>query len=234
MPLQTLRPSSLVDAVIEQLRELIQSGEWPVGGRIPAEAELVRSLGVGRNTVREAVRALVHNGMLDARQGDGTYVRASDELRAAVLRRLRRAGALEALEVRACLERDAARLAALRRTPVDLAALREALARREETWRLRDLPAFVGADLEFHRAAVAAAHNGMLIDLYEHLTSGLRATLETIVHAPLSDEARFQGGPHAGLVDAIGAGDPHAAQRCVDDYLAASADSLHALRESEE
>jgi DNA-binding FadR family transcriptional regulator len=172
--------------------------------------------------------------MLDARRGDGTYVRASDELGAAVLRRLRRAGALEALEVRAGLERDAARLAALRRTPADLAALRQALARRQETWRLRDLPAFVAADLEFHRAAVAAAHNGMLIDLYEHLTSGLRATLETIVHAPLTDEARFQGGPHAGLVDAIGAGDPDAAQCCVDDYLAASADSLHALRESEE
>jgi DNA-binding FadR family transcriptional regulator len=231
VPLRTLHRSSLVGRVIEQLRELIESGEWPVGAKIPAEPELVDSLGVGRNTVREAVRALVHSGMLEPpRQGDGTYVRAADDLGAAVLRRLGRAGHLEALEVRSCLERDAARLAALRRTPADVAALRTALARRQAAWTERDYPGLVAADLDFHRRAVAAAHNPMLADLYGHLTEGLQAMVDAIVHSPLDDDARFQGSQHTALVDAIEAGDPDAAARWVEDYLGESAASVRRMQ----
>lgn len=73
-----------------RLEELIGSGEWPVGFRVPPEPELVRALGVSRNTVREAVRALVHVGMLDPRPGDGTYVRADTGPDAALERAARR------------------------------------------------------------------------------------------------------------------------------------------------
>ena len=234
MPLQATERSSLVGRVIDQLRSQIESGEWPIGTKIPAEPELVRSLGVGRNTVREAVRALAHSGMLERLQGDGTYVRAADDLGAALLRRLRRAGHLEALEVRASLERDAARLAALRRTPADIEALRAAIARRDAAWADRDDERLITADLEFHRLAVAAAHNRMLADLYGHLTQGLRGVLETIVHSPLTDEVRYQRGSHAGLVDAIEAGNPDAAQACVETYLGASVDSVQRLGEADE
>lgn len=230
MPLTTMGRSSLVDRVIEQLRALIESGEWPIGWKIPAESVLVRSLGVGRNTVREAVRALVHTGMLEPLPGDGTYVRADDELGAAVLRRLRRAGHLEALEVRAGLELDAARLAAARRTPADLAALRAALARREASWRAGDDVELVSADLEFHRLTVGAAHNGMLADLYAHLTEGLRAMLQTLVHAPLTERQHYQREAHSALVDAIDARDADAAQRHVEDYIGETADAVQMLQ----
>ena len=70
MPLSAARRTGLVDQVIDQLRQSVTSGEWPVGLRIPNEAVLVDSLGVGRNTVREAVRALAHAGLLEVRQGD--------------------------------------------------------------------------------------------------------------------------------------------------------------------
>jgi DNA-binding FadR family transcriptional regulator len=80
VPLITTQRTRLVDQVIDQIRELVGSGEWPVGQRIPNEAELVKSLGVGRNTVREAVRAIAHTGILEVRQGDGTYVRATSEV----------------------------------------------------------------------------------------------------------------------------------------------------------
>jgi DNA-binding FadR family transcriptional regulator len=232
MPLTATQRSSLVGRVIDQLRTQIESGEWPLGRKIPTEPELVRSLGVGRNTVREAVRALVHNGMLEPKQGDGTYVRADDELGAALHRRLRRAGQLEALEVRATLETSAARLAALRRTPDDVRALRAALSARDAAWADRDDERLVAADLEFHRAALAAAHNGMLADLYAHLTDGLRSVLEAIVHsapATLSDEARYQRESHAKLVDAIEAGDPEAARACVEEYLGEAEDSVRRL-----
>ncbi|MGW5612136.1 FadR/GntR family transcriptional regulator [Streptomyces sp. NPDC003753] len=76
MPLRSAARTNLVDVVIEQVEDLISSGEWPLDSRIPSEPALVEQQGVGRNTVREAVRALVHTGMLEARQGDGTYVRS--------------------------------------------------------------------------------------------------------------------------------------------------------------
>src|ERR1700753_4221676 len=115
MPLTEIPKSTLVGTVITRLEELITSGEWPVGFRVPPEPELVRALGVSRNTVREAVRALVHAGLLDPRPGDGTYVRADTGRDAGLVRAAQRGGAIGALEVRSMLERDAARLAAQRR-----------------------------------------------------------------------------------------------------------------------
>ncbi len=81
------RRAGLSDQVIAELRNQITSGEWPVGSRIPTEPELVEQLGVARNTVREAVRALAHNGLLDIRQGSGTYVAATSELAGVMHRR---------------------------------------------------------------------------------------------------------------------------------------------------
>src|SRR5690554_7581348 len=75
--LKPIRKGSLVETAIESLRQNIESGEWPVGTRLPVEAELSEALGISRNTIREAVRVLVHVGMLETRQGDGTYVRAN-------------------------------------------------------------------------------------------------------------------------------------------------------------
>ncbi len=87
MALTSPRRSALADQVITELRNQITSGEWPVGSRIPTEPELVEQLGVARNTVREAVRALAHNGLLDIRQGSGTYVIATSELAGVMHRR---------------------------------------------------------------------------------------------------------------------------------------------------
>src|ERR1041384_4924635 len=75
-----VRGDTLSGRVINRLRQQITSGAWPVGSRIPTEPELVAQLGVARNTVREAIRALAHNGLLDIRQGSGTYVVATSEL----------------------------------------------------------------------------------------------------------------------------------------------------------
>ena len=115
MPLTSLRRSPLVDLAVAQLREQVLSGQWAVGARLPAETELAQRLEVGRSTVREAVRALVHAGLLETRQGSGTYVRSVTP-EAGWEPRLRRAAVLDAYEVRQALEVQAARLAASRRT----------------------------------------------------------------------------------------------------------------------
>src|ERR671938_308515 len=87
-PLRSARRAGLIEQVIEQLREQITSGQWPVGSRIPTETELSQLTATSRNTVREAVQSLVHAGVLERRQGSGTYVRASSELAGAVSRRV--------------------------------------------------------------------------------------------------------------------------------------------------
>src|SRR5438445_2767270 len=120
MGLTAVRPGRLCDEVVAQFEALIASGEWPVGEKIPAEPELVAALGVGRNTVREAVRALAHSGVLEARQGDGTYVRAPSELPAVMRRRVAAAELRSVIEVRRAYETEAARLAATRRTSEDM------------------------------------------------------------------------------------------------------------------
>ncbi|MET0188833.1 MAG: GntR family transcriptional regulator, partial [Pseudonocardia sediminis] len=100
--------------IAERMRDRIDSGDWPVGMRIPAESALVAELGVSRNSVREGLRSLVHAGLLDARPGDGTYVRARSELRAVLERRARRGRPGDAAEVRSMLECQGARLASAR------------------------------------------------------------------------------------------------------------------------
>src|SRR5262245_44265215 len=151
MPLRSTDRVSLVPQVIDQLRAQISSGEWAVGTRIPPEADLAETLGVGRNTLREAVLALVHAGLLERRQGSGTYVAWARELTAAVARRVAGAHLAEVLEVRRALEVEAARSAAVRRTVSDLATLDAALARRETAWCDGDPVEFVDADVAFHQ-----------------------------------------------------------------------------------
>ncbi|MFE9202563.1 FadR/GntR family transcriptional regulator [Micromonospora sp. NPDC007230] len=194
-----------VRQTIEQLRARILGGEWPVGGRIPTEPQLVAALGVGRNTVREAVRALVHAGVLECRQGSGTYVVSTDELAPVVARRLTDDRMTEVIEVRRAFEVEAARLAALRRTPEDLAALDGALATREAAWRSGRVDEFVEADAALHTAVVAAAHNAMLAELYASVGAALRSTVAQAMGDALEPERYVD---HGRLVDAIRDGDP--------------------------
>src|ERR1700756_4394411 len=114
-----LRSGSLCDEVIAAVREQISTGAWPVGERIPAESELIERLQVGRGTVREAIKALAHVGLLEVRQGDGTYVKSRSELAGALRRQMGSYSNLHVQEVRRALEGEAARLAASRRTEQD-------------------------------------------------------------------------------------------------------------------
>ena len=221
MTLRTARRSSLVDQVIDQLRGEITGGGWPVGAKIPPEPVLSETLGVGRNTVREAVRALTHAGLLESRQGDGTYVRATSELSGAVRRRLETAELVEILEVRRGFEVEAARLAATRRTDADIAAIAVALARRDAAWAAGEHSAFVEADLEFHTAVVEATHNRVLTDLYRDFSAALRASIGAV--GSLLEHADV---PHGPIAAAIEAGDADAATQathaCLDQILAST------------
>lgn len=217
MPLTSPRRSALADQVIAQLRAQITSGEWPVGFRIPTEPELVEQLGVARNTVREAVRALAHNGLLDIRQGSGTYVVATSELAGVMNRRFAAADPGHVAELRSALEATGARLAAHRRTEADIRQIDALLERREAAWESGAAETFVEADATLHMAIVAASHNEVLAEIYADLGGVLRDFLRADVGEELRPEAHMD---HSRLVEAIrvGDGDQAAAEASVHPF----------------
>lgn len=168
---------SAVDAVIDEIRRQIHEGEWVPGDRLPSEAELTKTLGISRASLREATRALVHSGLLAVRQGDGTYVVAVDETAVTLSRKIMNSKTSEVLEVRRGLDASAVPLAAVRRTEADLTALREALDDRQRSAEAGDLDSFIEADLRFHMAVAQASHNELLIDLYASLNVPFRKSL---------------------------------------------------------
>jgi DNA-binding FadR family transcriptional regulator len=173
--LEKIQKGSLVETAIERLRSAIEQRYWLVGTRLPVEADLSESLGVGRNTVREAVRVLVYVGMLETRQGDGTYVRATQEAGEA-LRRISRSELRDKLEVRIMLETEAARLAAERRTGSDLQIMMAALDARARAGK--DIDQQIAHDQAFHQALVAASHNTALTEMYGYFSESITQTIE--------------------------------------------------------
>ena len=94
---------TLSERVADQLRDRIAAGEFPVGTLIPTENDLAEEMGVSRNSVREALRALVHAGMLGARAGYGTFVTATSDLAPTLARHIDRDREQDVAEVRAIL-----------------------------------------------------------------------------------------------------------------------------------
>ncbi|MDK1474271.1 FadR/GntR family transcriptional regulator [Streptomyces sp. 549] len=215
MPLSSPRRSALATQVIDTLRGQITSGEWPVGSRIPTEPELVARLGVARNTVREAVRALAHNGLLDIRQGSGTYVVATSELAGVMHRRFAGADPRHVAELRGTLEAEGARLAALRRTESDVRRLESLLERREAAWESGDVERFVQADATLHLAVVQASHNEVLTAVHADLGAVLRDHLRHDVGGRLRPADRLD---HSRMVAAIRAGDAETAAAEAGSY----------------
>lgn len=215
MPLSSPKRSALSAQVIDELRQQITSGAWPVGTRIPTEPELVEQLGVARNTVREAVRALAHNGLLDIRQGSGTFVVATSELAGVMQRRFADAAPVDVAELRGTLEAEGARLAAQRRTPGDLRQLELLLERREFAWESGDVDQFVEADATLHLAVVKASHNEVLTALYADLGSVLRDFLRFKVGEELREDSYLD---HTRMVAAIRDQDADTAAREAGSY----------------
>jgi DNA-binding FadR family transcriptional regulator len=219
MPLSSLRPSPLVEQATERLREQITGGNWPVGSKLPGETTLAKELGIGRSTVREALRALAGAGLVQPRQGSGVFVIAT-EVVADWPTRLRRAAVSDVYEVRMLVEVQAARLAALRRTDEDIAAMRTALEGRRATASAGDAE-FIDADIALHAAVVAAARNPVLTDLFAEFTPVLREGLIDLLDLidVRTEETHHGDAAHAALVRAVEAMDAEEAARVAQAEL---------------
>lgn len=199
---------SLVDQALEQLRLRINNGTWSVGQRLPTEPELATELGISRNTVREAMRVLAFSGLIEIRQGDGSYLRAVvDPLD--TMKALSRCSHEQARETRHILEVEAIGLAALRRTDEDLIALRKALGVSGSHYH-GDLDSYIACDLVFHRRLVDAAHNPTLSELYRYFSSIIGAQLRQTLNITPRRQEVFD--LHIELLYAVEQRDPERAK----------------------
>lgn len=170
---------ALTERVEEQLVRLILDNDLQPGDRIPTEPELMERLGVGRNTIREAIRQLVSRNVLETRQGSGTYVSEKrgvpeDPLGITFMGKNPFLG-LELSDVRLLLEPEAAAVAASGATAGQLEALRDACEAAER--RIARGEDYSDADMRFHIDIAEAAGNGILKNLVEIIISSIPVTI---------------------------------------------------------
>lgn len=163
----------LTEGAIQRMREMIRSGTLQPGARLPAEAELATLLGASRNTVREAVRALVTARVLDVRRGDGTYVTGLGpelllEGMSAAVELMQEGFSLELISVRRILEPAVTSLAATRIDDATIERLGEILdgIRRARTEAER-----VQHDADFHGLVAATCGNATLASMLNAVAS---------------------------------------------------------------
>ena len=222
--MRSLSKTNLADTAVEAIRTEILERRWALGEKLPNEATLSAMLSVSRGTVREAVRVLVSQGYLETRQGSGTYVLSTADA-ARPLTMARRASLRDQFEVRVALDAEAARLAALRRTPAVIAGLRALLAERGN-YDGSDKAAFIARDLAFHQAVIAAAQNTVLAGMYDFFSTLIAETIEATLGQDLPEPDMAA---HAAIVDAIETGDPQAADAAVRRFMAPVLSALDRL-----
>jgi GntR family transcriptional regulator, transcriptional repressor for pyruvate dehydrogenase complex len=226
------------EVVIDGIKNMITSGRLSAGSRLPVEKDLAEDLGVSRGSLREGVRALALMGVLESRQGDGTYVTALDPATLlgplAVLVDLQRPGNMvDLMTVRRVLEVEAAGRAALRITDAELTQAGDVLAHMEVLIArdVVDHQAVMEADVALHRVIADASGNPTLSALIQGLASRtVRARTWRALHEE-GAESRTQA-EHQDILAALKARDPDAARLRmgvhllgVEEYLSTQLDA---------
>jgi GntR family transcriptional repressor for pyruvate dehydrogenase complex len=213
----------VIDTAIMRIRDLIATGELAPGDRLPPEAELAALLGVSRNSLREAVRALIQANVLDVRRGDGTYVTSLEPHRLLsglgfVMDLMQDRTMLELFEVRRLLEPAATGLAACRITDDSIQELGDLIAAMRKTTTAEDL---ISLDVEFHRSVVEASGNQTLVSLLEALFT---RTARARVWRGIWDRGALEWtyAQHELIVDALAQRDATLAHAAATVHVAAS------------
>jgi GntR family transcriptional regulator, transcriptional repressor for pyruvate dehydrogenase complex len=218
---------AVTDEAIDKIKEMIVSGELHPGDRLPKEADLADRLGLSRNSLREAVKALSLIRVLDVRQGDGTYVTSLEprlllDALSFVVDFHRDDTVLEFLEVRRILEPAATAMAAVRMTDEQVDKLRAVL---DDLGAEPTIEALVAGDLEFHRQIAVGAGNSVLSSLVESLSG---PTTRARIWRGLTQEgavARTRE-QHIAICDAIAAHQPELARSWATVHIAGVEDWL--------
>jgi GntR family uxuAB operon transcriptional repressor len=217
LPLQAVEPRRLYRQIADQITQLIASGEYRPGARLPAERELATSLGVSRASVREAIISLEMGGLVEVRVGAGIFVTAPATEAAAAGDA--GPGPFELLQARKVIEGEIAALAAAKASAADLDYLRQCVQRMEA--HIEDFAVREASDREFHLGIAKATGNGSL----ELVVAGLWAQraelwgrLQQHFHTPELAGKTIRD--HVAILNAIAAREPATARAAMHRHLA--------------
>lgn len=215
-----IQSSKLYEQIAEQIKQRILSGELRTGDRLPTENELAEQFGASRTAIREAMKTLTQQGLIETRPGRGAMVinataqamRHSLEL---LMRVEHAGGSADVMEVREMLEPEIAALAARRATQDQVTAMQEAVQAMDAS--LQDADAYIAADNQFHRALAQGTQNVLvlaLVDSIVDLLSGQRKQIFAVEGGPVRGQLN-----HKRLLDAIRHHDPEAARQAMCAHL---------------
>jgi GntR family transcriptional repressor for pyruvate dehydrogenase complex len=206
-------------AIVDQVISLMKSGDLKPGDRLPSENELMELMGVGRSSIREAKQTLIAMGLIEAHPGRGSYIREvglEALIDGDVVSLLLSDEHVMALhEARELLEVQVVALAAGRATADDLATLKAALDRMADAVAANE--SVYDPGMEFHVALVKAAHNPVLVKLYDPIIGLLREYQQPVYEGHSDPAAELRH--HRMIFESIRAGDSELAQNTMRMHL---------------
>lgn len=217
MPIHAVEPRRLYRQVADQLRQLIEAGEFPVGARLPTERELAEQLGISRPTVREALIALEVEGQIRIRVGSGIFVTVPPSAPTPV--RGSHEGPLELLRAREFIEGAIAAEAAVLVDPVGIKLLDDTLLRMEDAGDT--VGTAIALDREFHATVAGILGNAVLVrfigELFDQRMTPYFERLS--IYFENTESWRAAVKEHRAVRDAIAAQDPKQAKAAMQKHL---------------
>ena len=237
-PFRQVKRATVSDAIVEQLLQLISTAVLKPGDRLPSERDLCTRFGVGRTSVREALKPLITMGILEGRVGSGTFVAAETgqfqkPLEWGLLLDLQ--GRDDLVETRHMLETNAAHWAALRASEENLAAIEATVQGMAD--HLQQPARFQAHDANFHFEIARATQNKILFRLINVIRGQIQTWIgERLTLSPNRAEAlaRTSLAQHQEIFAAIKSGDAAAARTAMDRHIQTATEDLRDLGKTRE
>ena len=217
---------TLIDNIIEEIRGKVITGEYKCGDMLGSQNDLARKLGVSRVSLREALKRLELMGLVESRQGIGTYIKkieASDFMNPlSSFLVIDKQSAYELLEARLLIEGSVAALAATHATRADLKTLEDILNSMRHLSAAQEIEKFVQQDVQFHYAIATASNNSILIKIVEILRDLLRQLISKVFqnyHEQLLETIDQTNEFHQNIFESIKGRNPAAARRHMEDHI---------------
>jgi len=200
-----IQRKTLAQVVADRLIEGISNDEYAIGEKLPIESELMKIYGVGRSSIREAIKILSIQGILSVQQGVGTFV-VSKNAHETLDSQMNRAQIEEVQEVRSLLDSKIAAKAAINRTEEDLETIKKYLDLRNQFAEENLATECYQADINFHLAIAESCGNNLLKEIYKVATKHIMSSFETRHHNN-TESFKISQKIHTDLFNAIENGD---------------------------
>ncbi len=213
---------SVTDEVFNIIYDRIVSKQYNPGDLLPSQDKLAEELGVSRNSIREAINRLASLGMVQLKQGVGTFITPSREFSSHIVNIFRSLNlapdeGLEIAEIRLALERTIVRLASVKATAEQIAKLEQNLKLQRNAVSNKDIKEFRNLDIQFHLLLADASGNNTLRQLLEANLSIFQEVILTAISEPTTFESSFNY--HRNMFEAVVSHDAKKADRLVLEHI---------------